>query len=125
MSDRRHWIQRWREAGVSERIIREFYTRYGEPEEAITRLIEQDDKRAGIGPIKLNTNRAIADHDIEHLLHKLNYPVSTNAETQWRFFRRQMTSAAKGAVAVIRDPIWAIIGAGAGAAIWVVREILL
>jgi hypothetical protein len=124
MTDHRHWIQRWRDAGVSERIIREFYTRYGQPEEGLTRLIENDDMRAGIGPIKLNTNRAIADHDIEHLLHAVGYRVSTNVGTQWRFFRRQMTSAAKGAVAVIRDPIWAIIGAGAGAAIWVVREIL-
>ena len=121
---RADWVSRWRDAGVSDRIIREFYTRYGQPEEGLTRLIENDDMRAGIGPIKLNTNRAIADHDIEHLLHAVGYGISTNAQTQWRFFRRQMTSGVKGGIALVRDPVWALIGASVGGVIWAVRELL-
>jgi hypothetical protein len=121
---RADWIQRWKDAGVSERIIREFYSRYGQPEEGLTKLIEMDDGQAGIAGIKLGTSEAIRQHDFEHLLHKLGYAVTTNAQTQGNFLRSKLRSGVTHLYLAPRDIVFGIVGASVGGVIWLVRDLL-
>jgi hypothetical protein len=117
------WIQRWMDAEVPYEIINRFYDIYGAPPSYITEAIIEDEFQAGIGPIKLGTSEAVKRHDLEMLLAKLGYPITSNAQTQGSFLGRSLKQTAEHLYLAPRDLVFGVIGASVGAVIWVVRDI--
>ena len=117
------WVRQWQDAGVPPDITLVFYNRYGAPPDYVTQAVINDDFQAGIGPIKLGTSDAVKRHDIEHLLHKLGYPVSNIPEVQLGFLGRSAKQAVTHLYLAPRDLVFGVVGATVGAAIMVWREV--
>lgn len=120
---RADWVTRWRAAGIDEQIIDKFYVMHGVPPDWLTQKILNDDKRAGIGPIKLDSSPSIANHDIEMLLAKEGYAVTGNFQTQGRFVGGIIGEGIVGLLTASRALPYALIGGTVGGIIWAVREI--
>lgn len=108
---------------MPEDIIQRFYRCHGAPPEHVTRAIIADDGQAGIGKLKLGTSEAVKRHDLEMLLAKMGYPITSNAQTQGSFLGRSIKQTAEHLYLAPRDLVFGVIGASVGAVIWAVRDL--
>lgn len=116
------WVTAWRKNGIPEDIIIRFYQKYGEPPLALTYKILTDDNRIGIGKLSLPyTNDEVTHHDLEMLLSKFGYPITSIAETQLDFATKTLEHGAGDLIFGVLSPGIALVGAGAGLAIMIWR----
>lgn len=115
------WVTTWRRARIPDDIINKFYKIYGEPLPEITEAVIMDDGRIGIWKFSWNyTNNEVTHHDLEMLLSKLGYPITTIAETQLDFAAKTLQHGAKDLIFGVLSPEIALIGSlvGLGIMIW-------
>lgn len=118
------WVTEWRNAGIPENIIREFYDKYGVPTPELTEALINDDRMIGIGKLTLPySNDEIIQHDIRMLLSKLGWPISSAVQIQTDFAADTLERGAKGlAFATVAIPI-AVVGSVVGGAIMIYRAL--
>lgn len=116
------WVTAWRAEGIPEDVIDRFYKRYGAPSPELTEAILNDDNLMGVGKLSIPyTNDEVKRHDIEMLLAKLGYPITTNLETQGEFVEETLERTGKAVVyAVLGVPI-AVVGGTVGYFLGVAR----
>lgn len=118
------WVIRWRSAGVPESVVTRFYERYGAPPEGLTQQVIQDDGRMGIGVLSIPYSPAeVRVHDLEMLLDKLGFPITSIAQTQEEFGEGTLKAGGLGAIIAATAIPVAVVGCLAGAGIMAWRHL--